>query len=229
MCKTKFVQGVMMFTLGLVTGIGEISGATTTHLFQITSGEYTECCGIAGSLKFRLPNAQQTYVSLAVDSNQLTARMTVVGDDRQTIYRVFDDGRLQDGVIEFGRAAPFPPVDGSTYLHYIVSNSVGGIRFDGVIEEPVTGVDIPNHFTHTNVVAVSLPSAPQTTIRISETEICWRGESNRLYQVEYASSLSTNFWLPLGPRIPGNGGTNCVRDPISPGEPRRFYRVTNAL
>jgi len=39
----------------------------TTGLYQIVSGSYIECCGIAGPVDSSLPNAEQAFVELTVD------------------------------------------------------------------------------------------------------------------------------------------------------------------
>lgn len=58
-----------------------------------------------------------------------------------------------------------------------------------------------------------------------EVEICWNARSNRVYQVQYCSDLTTNLWTDLLPPIPGDSGTNCVTDKILVGQEQRFYRV----
>lgn len=66
---------------------------------------------------------------------------------------------------------------------------------------------------------------PPATIRLSEVEICWPSHSNKLYQVDFRSELTTNMWLPLFTNIVGNGDTMCVYDKIQAGQPQRFYRL----
>ena len=71
----------------------------------------------------------------------------------------------------------------------------------------------------------AVPSIPHATLRFSQVEVCWTSESNKQYQVQYQSALTTNAWLNLGSPLPGTGTNNCVNDPIAPGTPQRFYRV----
>lgn len=66
-------------------------------------------------------------------------------------------------------------------------------------------------------------SCPAASIRISEIEVCWPSRSNRVYEVDYRSALTTNLWLPLFTNILGNGQNICVSDRIV--FPQRFYRV----
>jgi hypothetical protein len=63
------------------------------------------------------------------------------------------------------------------------------------------------------------------SIRVSQVEVCWTTRTNQPYQVQYSSELTTNLWTDLGAPIQGNGSTNCIFDPVLPGEPRRYYRV----
>lgn len=66
---------------------------------------------------------------------------------------------------------------------------------------------------------------PRASIRVSEVEICWESQSNRLYQIDYRSDLTTNLWAPLTTNIVGSGMTMCISDRVIPGQPQRFYRL----
>lgn len=66
---------------------------------------------------------------------------------------------------------------------------------------------------------------PFTSIRVSEVEINWPSQSNRLYRVDYRSTLTTDVWAPLFTDIVGNGATMSVLDKLPAGQPHRFYRV----
>lgn len=67
--------------------------------------------------------------------------------------------------------------------------------------------------------------APALSIRVSQVELCWGSQTNRVYQVQYCSTLTTNRWTDLGSPIPGNSPTTCTCDAVAPGSPRRFYQV----
>lgn len=45
-------------------------------LYQITSGSFTECCGIAGEINHNLPYSGQSFVKLTIDSESGFASMT---------------------------------------------------------------------------------------------------------------------------------------------------------
>jgi hypothetical protein len=62
-------------------------------------------------------------------------------------------------------------------------------------------------------------------IHHSQVAICWRSETNRMYQVQYRTNALPGTWFPLGTPVQGNGATNCVTDAVAPSNPRRFYRV----
>ncbi len=204
-----------------------------TGLYQIISGTYTECCGLAGESRSALPNDQQSFLKLTVDSQGQTAAMTLLGKDMKTVFSVFvcppgspaalafDQGVLVSNRIEFV-SGPGDP-DANATWDYSVSRSGGALQLDGMLRT-LQGfcLDVPDRFTHSNVVAVLMPSA---TIRVSEVEICWDTLTNMTYQVQYRSALTTNAWMDLGTPVPGDGSTNCVTDPVPAGQPRRFYRV----
>lgn len=62
------------------------------------------------------------------------------------------------------------------------------------------------------------------TIELADVDVCWPSKSNKVYQVEYRSSLTAGAWLQLGPTVQGNGTTNCITDVVR-GQPQKFYRV----
>lgn len=65
--------------------------------------------------------------------------------------------------------------------------------------------------------------APTLSIEISQIRLCWHSTSNRIYQVQYRSELTTNSWVDLEPQVLGDGGTICVSEDVV--SPQRFYRV----
>lgn len=205
-------------------------GAHVTNLYQIVSGEYIVCCGIAGEFRSELPTDGQSHVQLVTDTAQQSARMTILSFfDGEPIFQVIENGRLHADYIEFGIPISFPggaPGLGMTKQHYIVSNSASGIRFSGATVFPPMGADFQNFYAHSNVVArLRTPAPVEATIRVSCVEICWPSVSNLTYQVQYRSSIDSNAWVNLQSRVLGNGGIRCVVDNIAPDQPRRFYRV----
>lgn len=63
------------------------------------------------------------------------------------------------------------------------------------------------------------------SIRSSEVEVCWDGDSGKSYLIQYRSTLTTNQWVNLSGVIKGTGKVECVQDKIPQGEPARFYRI----
>jgi hypothetical protein len=153
-----------------------------------------ECCGSVGPVDSSLPNAEQAFVQLTVDRQRNLAQMTFLRQDLQAFRGGFTslltNGMIFQDHIEFGEHL-MPPMSNQVYLNYTVSNSVNTLRIDGMIIVPCDGCpDIPTAFTRTNVVAVL---ASPTMIRVSEVEVSWDGVSNKTYQIQYRSALTTNM------------------------------------
>lgn len=72
-------------------------------------------------------------------------------------------------------------------------------------------------------VSVSLVQ-PELSIHVSQVAICWLGTSNRLYQLQSRSDLTTNTWVDSGSPVLGTGDTSCVSDAVL-GQPGKCYRV----
>ena len=70
---------------------------------------------------------------------------------------------------------------------------------------------------------VPAPVPPPLTIHLSYIDVCWSSRTDKTYQVQYRSGLTTNIWTDLGAPIPGNGFTNCITDSLA--SPQRVYRV----
>ena len=57
-------------------------------VYEISTGSYIECCGIAGDSRIALPNAAQRFVTLKLDTQSHTASMAILGDDLKTIFSI---------------------------------------------------------------------------------------------------------------------------------------------
>lgn len=82
--------------------------------------------------------------------------------------------------------------------------------------------DVSEANDHSDVFCLG---APLVTIRVSQVEICWTSRLDRMYQVQYRSTFTTNLWTNLGAPVQGNGSTNCITDAVVPDQPQRYYRV----
>jgi hypothetical protein len=202
-------------------------------LYQIVSGTYDVCCGIGGDFRTDLPNEQQSFVRLTVDPQSHLATMTFLGKDMQTVHSImpcpsgnpipfsFNFGFIFSNSIIF-HIDPGPPPNAVAWS-YLVTNSADTLRINGTLGiVQATCLDVPTRFSHSNVVAVLMPTA---SIRISEVEVCWDSVSNRNYQMQYRSTLTTNVWTNLGAPVAGKEVKTCITDKVTVGEPQRYYRV----
>ena len=72
---------------------------------------------------------------------------------------------------------------------------------------------------------IEIDTRPFLSIRCSRVELCWNSVTNKMYQIQYHSTLTTNVWADLGAPLQGTGTNNCIIDSIAIGQPQRFYRV----
>lgn len=195
-----------------------------TGLYQVMSGAYTMVGGIWGSLTQRLPNAEQAFVELRTDVQHGRAVLVILGQDGQTPFLTLTNGLIAGTVIrfEYSAAHPYPDLHTLGTLDYTVTNLGDGLSIEGDISFSPVCCDIPYLFRHSNVMATQ---APILAIRVSEVELCWGSTSNRTYQVQYRSDLTTNLWTSLGPPLVASGSISCTCDKVNPGQPARFYRV----
>lgn len=88
--------------------------------------------------------------------------------------------------------------------HFPIAGSThGAVRFNGTV----------------------IPVGPRLSIRCSQVEVCWQSDSNKTYQLQYRSSLTTNLWADLGAAIQGDGTRKCIMDSVAEGQPQRYYRA----
>jgi hypothetical protein len=57
-------------------------------------------------------------------------------------------------------------------------------------------------------------------------QLSWNTATNLDYQLEFAPSLDSNLWSPVGPRVSGNGKSFSMTTSLSPGQKTGFYRLT---
>jgi len=196
----------------------------TSSLYQITSGTYTMVGGIWGTWTTRLPSTEQSFVRLYNDAQMTRAELTFLNADRQTPFLTLSNGVVAGDVIRFRYLTehPYLSVGELGTVDYTVTNLAGGLRLEGSTEFPPACCDIPWLFAHSNVTATALPAI---TIRVSELELSWDSESNRVYQVQYRSDATTNEWQDLCSPIAATGNTLSIIQKVPPGQPQRFYRV----
>jgi hypothetical protein len=212
----------------------------TSGVYQIVSGRYSECCGIAGPFIYSLPSSSQAFVELTIDSESQRARMTIVGQDRHTVFSIpplgprtgftfsLSNGMVFPDRIEFGGPLP-APVPGQPPLSYTVSNSPGALLINGTFTLPCLNCsDLPTQFKHTNVVVFALP--PATVIEGLERDgellrFRFTGEPPYDYFVEFTESLPATTWLSLtNYRAKIQTIEAVVTDSLT-NQPARFYRI----
>jgi hypothetical protein len=110
---------------------------------------------------------------------------------------------------------PVTPSTGTVPIEFHLPG-IASVRFT---DSSYDGMEVDNITFNTPVDRMSV------NIRLSQVEVCWSSLSNKTYQVQYRSDLTTNNWTNLGASIPGTGARQCSQDPIPLGQPQRFYRV----
>src|SRR5438128_2174152 len=145
--------------------------AQDTRLYQIISGRYTACCGIAGPFIEPLPNPSQEFIELTLDTQRNLAQMKFLAQDMHTVLSIpaegprsgftyaFSNGMILPDFIRFEEPFP-PPVPTQPYFSYTVTNLSDTLWINGTLIAPCLGcADIPEEFQHTNLVAILLPAA----------------------------------------------------------------------
>src|SRR6266496_3912059 len=162
MLKSKIIWLVILAALPLSPRSARAQEAPVSGLYQIISGRFTECCGIAGLFIHTLPEDSEGFVKLIVDSQRGVAHLTFLNQVEQTVFRIppissrseitfsFGNGMVFSDHIQFEQSFPPPLPDGPSWS-YTVSNSTGALRISGVLSAPCLGcADIPTEFEHTN-------------------------------------------------------------------------------
>lgn len=167
------------------------------------------------------------------------------GDTIRFEWRIFDTdlgrGRdwnffLETNSVHIGRIFTSPQNDGNGRWHAYVTipNEVQPFsRWDTI------WVELPSscHYTlrihedgseadaSSGIFCLGVPELAIKTMTPSQVDICWGSRSNRAYQVQFRSALTSTSWTNLGSPVQGTGTNNCVTDSITPSRSQRFYRV----
>ena len=245
MTKDKTVGLAVLSAAVLQLASPRADEVPASGLYQIISGTYSECCGIGGPFTHSLPEANQNYVQLTVDSQENHAQMAFLGEDLHTVFSTAPGGPGGGFTFLFGTGTVFPdhiqfqpeiqiPEDRRSWT-YTASNSAGGLRINGVATAPIWGsADIPEEFEHTNILAVLVSTASNPAIsrprRAANGEIQFTvidgcgGQTNVIQASDDLvvwTAISTNVFpattCPICPFID-------FQDPASTNLARRFYR-----
>ena len=245
MTKHKTVELTVLSATVLWLVSSRAQEVPISGLYQIISGTYTECCGIAGPFIHTLPETNQTYVQLTANSQEHNAQMAILGEDLHTVFStnpggpgtgitfLFTTGTVLSDHIEFQPGIQIP--EDRRSWSYTASSSAGKLQINGVALAPLGGsADIPEEFEHTNILAVLVSTASKPTIDrprlaangvIQFTVIDSRGGKTNV--IEASNDLVT--WTAISTNL--FSATTCpicpfddFRDPISTNLTRRFYR-----
>ncbi|HUR45378.1 MAG TPA: hypothetical protein VMZ27_05805 [Candidatus Saccharimonadales bacterium] len=232
--------------ISLIILAGSFSRAQTgprSGLYEIVSGRYTECCGIAGNdLGYDVPAPSQKFVRFTVDAQGSTASMTFLGDDVRTVFsRVpcppsgpinfsFNYGFIFSNQTVF-HVDPGPPPY-QLFWNYTVSNAANNLTIGGVLGTARSScADAPTRFGHSNVVAV-LVSGPKLTLVEAAakrpTRIMVQGRAGWTDVIEASTDLKS--WTPVATNI--MDFSLCPICPFATFDdaastilPHRFYRA----
>jgi len=245
MTKHKTVGLTVLSMTGLWLASPRAQEVPIGGLYQIISGTYTECCGVAGPFIHSLPETNQTYVQLTIDSQENHAQMAFLGEDLHTVFStspggpgtgftfLFTTGTVFSDHIQFQPEIQVPEDPRS--WSYTASSSAGRLRINGVASAPIWGsADIAEEFQHTNVLAVLVSTDSKPIIGrlrlgangvIQFTVIDRRGGKTNVIvasdDLVTWTAISTNVFpattCPFCPFID-------FQDPASTNLTRRFYR-----
>jgi len=191
---------------------GRAQSVPANGLYQIVSGTYNACCGIAGDIGYALPAQSQAFVNLTIHPETDLATITFLGQDEQTVFQAvpcppaspihfsFDYGFVYSNQIFF-HVDPGPPPD-QKFWSYTVSNFTNTLTIDGQVGvSQGSCADVPNRFGHSNVVAVWVTNGPLVIDQVEHDGDSFRfhfsGEPPYDYTVEYSDSLAKTNWTPL--------------------------------
>jgi hypothetical protein len=208
--------------------------------YEISSGEYSECCGIAGAIRTSLPNDSQRFVRLTRDSQSPGATMTILGADMQTVFSTRPLCPPPESIpFSFTGGLLFPdriifhvdPGPNGLYWNYTVSNAPTSLTLYGRVglARPSCAGDF-TEFSHTNVVAalVAPPKLEVKSYSQDGTTLFIQGRAMWQTVVEASSDLMT--WVEIAREImPATKCPICpfieVQDNAGAGTTPRYYRV----
>lgn len=216
--------------VGLVycgAAIIQAEAETKTSTYQIKSGTYRVDGGLVGSILYSLPNEEQAFISLTLNSNSGSAKMEFLPRNGSSPFLVLSNGVVTGDEIRFQYTKTTTsgvPAPATVSTDYTVVNHANSLSLSGsnmlVYANPCN--DCPYAFIHSDVQASLIPSL---SIRVSEVELYWSTVSNQTYQVQYNSDFTTNLWTNLGAPVVGDGAVHCIQDTVVPAETRRLYRL----
>jgi hypothetical protein len=222
-------------SLNLQAGIlaGPITNAVNGHLYYLLTEDTwqnseVQAVDLGGHLVAINDQPEQDWVFSTFGSYAGTNRSLWIG-----LREVNSEGNYQwvsGDLVSYsnwllGQPDNSSTTGGESYVHMLNTGNAyghpGGLWND--LASPNSGY--PGFNPLCGVVEINPPNQPVMSIRVSQVEVCWTSMTNRFYQVQYRSELTTNIWTDLGSPVAGSGSSNCILDAVVPGQPRRFYQV----
>jgi hypothetical protein len=243
MARIKSIQLALTFGSVLFCPIVWAQIGPASGLYEITSGAYSECCGIAGNdFGFDLPDPSQKFVRFTVDRQANTASMSFLGEDAKTVFSTepcpplggikfnFFYGFISSNQTIF-HADPGPPPY-QAYFSYIVSNSATRLRITGTLGTSQANCsDLPTRFSHSNVEAILIPGPKLTILEATGTKatrLMVQGRAGWIDVIEASGDLIS--WTPVATNV--MDFSLCpicpfvtFEDAASTSMPHRFYRA----
>jgi hypothetical protein len=161
--------------------------------------------------------SERTFYRLDVSSGALTLLYTDTNPGREG-FSIFLAGTA------FSKDSPR---DSTIYIYEV--NDEDDLYAYDIQAEFARSLQIPNIISAYNAgrgdLAAQTPEPRVVlSIEVSCVDLCWEAATNRTYQLEYRSSLTTNMWAPFSVPFQGSGSRTCIVDTVR-GVPQRFYRV----
>jgi hypothetical protein len=236
MIARAFIQVGLGLALSIV---GRAQTAMKPGYYEISSGQYVECCGIAGEFSSALPNDSQSFIKLTLPPDSATASMAILAKDMQTVFAVtYICVQSQTAPFDFNGGLVFPdhiifhvdPGPGGLYWNYTLSNSPPRITLDGVLAFATSQcADTLSRFSHTNVVAVWVPP-PNIEVKEYATDgpvLFIQGRAG--WQTVVEASTDLRNWVEIDREVmPATFCPICpyieVHDTAGMGKSDRYYR-----
>ncbi len=212
-----------------------------TGYYEINGGLFTECCGFGGNdFFYDLPDENQWFVELIIDSAGTTAQLSFLWPDMLTVFRSpqapfpqpnggfpfsFYNGMVFSNYIRFVSPAPLPTWNSWSYT---VTNLEGRLGISGAAVSTPYGSDVPNQFMHTNVVASLVPNPTvidQVAHNGTNIQFHFSGRPPYDYTVEFTDSLTEPDWQAFATyRAKVQAIDVTVNQPLGDAQ-TRFFRV----
>ncbi len=246
MLKNKIIGSAFILAFVLPCRCAWAQSGPASGLYEITSGRYSECCGIAPiESGYDLPVKIQKYAKFTVDAQGHVATLTFLAEDARTVFSTVPCPSSDALQFSFEYGLVFPdrvifhvdpgPPPYATSWNYTVSNSPTRLRIDGqlgTVQAPC--LDVPTRFSHSNVVAQLLPGPRLRILESTKeggTRILVQGRAGWTDVIEASTDLaawtpvSTNFMnFSLCPVCP----FAVFEDAASTNFAHRFYRAVES-